>query len=87
MAWLLGLFNNNRFDGAFVGGLLNGFFQLRRHIIDDDLGNFAPHLEYFRAGVNAYSAGGATVFDPHFHDYLLSGGFYDDLYYTLLSID
>lgn len=58
---------DDSFDGAFVSGLLDGVFQLRRDRRNLHFGHCVAHLKDFRASVNAKSAGSAIIFNSNFH--------------------
>jgi hypothetical protein len=47
------LFDDYGVYRAFVGGLLGGILEFRRHFVNDNFGHFVAHLEDFRAGINA----------------------------------
>jgi hypothetical protein len=64
------LFDFDCLDRTLVGGLLGGIFVLRRDLFDNHFGYIKTHLEYFRAGLNAKTAGSTAIVNSDFHNFL-----------------
>jgi hypothetical protein len=61
------LFYDDCLDGAFVGCLLDIVFVLGGNFVNDNFRHLVAHLEHFGAGIDAKSAGRASIFNSDYH--------------------